>query len=302
MNPAKLLVFTALSEGGSLFVAADVVGCEDSACDAQPIETLTPVLLQHKMSGRAKLNLAVEDDAASSKVHVINSISPTMQAILDAHNAMRCMHGVPPMVWDATIAANAQAWADAGQYGHSPYAFRNLATGYVGENLAWGYPTRTGQDSVEGWYSEIEFTDGTPSSCEDTTAAGAGEAICHYTQVVWKASTKLGCGQGRAPYMGDEGDFWVCQYGPGGNYQGEFDAQVLAPVKTADECGAATPAPAPVPQEPSQNSACTDGGADDSPVITWENGAKATCSELGGFCGIGFDWVDDKCKSTCGKC
>lgn len=32
--------------------------------------------------------------------------------LLDQHNALRCMHEEPAMAWDATLASQAQAWAD----------------------------------------------------------------------------------------------------------------------------------------------------------------------------------------------
>merc|ERR1712051_1172949 len=64
-----------------------------------------------------------------------------------------------------------------------------------------------------------------------------GEPVGHYTQVVWKDSTKLGCGKGRATVGGIQGDLWVCQYGTAGNTMGEFSQQVKAPIKSWSECG-----------------------------------------------------------------
>merc|ERR1719326_2392685 len=46
----------------------------------------------------------------------------------------------------------------------------------------------------------------------------------HYTQVVWKTSTALGCGV--------QGRLLVCQYGPGGNMGGEFSSNVQPPTKS----------------------------------------------------------------------
>lgn len=41
---------------------------------------------------------------------------------------------------------------------------------------------------------------------------------------------------GRATLQGRDGEFWVCQYGPAGNVDGQFSEKVKPPVKTADEC------------------------------------------------------------------
>jgi len=54
----------------------------------------------------------------------------------------------------------------------------------------------------------------------------------HYTQVVWKSTTHLGC----ATY----GRHLVCQYGPSGNFKGRFTQNVLRPVKSASQCGGST--------------------------------------------------------------
>lgn len=200
-----------------------------------------------------------DSEAAPTPPTPANAIPEEMQRLLEAHNIKRCMHGVPLLTWDATIAANAQAWAAAGTYAHSSQGERTLAgIGYVGENLAWGYPTRTGVHSLEAWYDEVQYTDGTPSDCSDTKAGSSGEAICHYTQVVWKSSTTLGCGKGRATVSGKLGDFWVCQYGGGGNMGGSFGANVLAPTKSKEECASsgAAPGPAPTAPTPANDPAC----------------------------------------------
>ena len=161
---------------------------------------------------------------------------PAMEAILKQHNLYRCMHGLELFTWDEDVAANAQAWADNGLYAHSSNGERVVAGVQLGENLAWGFPSRTGVDSTRAWYDEIAFTSpyGTADAFDDST--DLNEAIGHYTQVVWASSTSLGCGKGRAAVNGNDGDYWVCQYGPAGNFAGQFSSQVNAPVKTMDVC------------------------------------------------------------------
>lgn len=167
----------------------------------------------------------------------VRSLSAEMQATLDKHNVYRCMHGIPAFTWDSDIAANAQAWADNGDYKHSSSASRVVNGEQCGENLAMGYPSLKGDASTVMWYSEIEFTEpyGVAASFQDSKPAG--NAIGHYTQVVWKNSVKLGCGKGTTSSSMGDAEYWVCQYGPAGNYGGQFPANVLAPTKTAVECG-----------------------------------------------------------------
>jgi len=75
------------------------------------------------------------------------------------------------------------------------------------------------------WYDEIKDTDGGSGLVKDFNYKTG-----HYTQVVWKDSTDLGCGG----YKG----LTVCMYGPGGNFgfSEDYVANVKAPVKSEAEC------------------------------------------------------------------
>lgn len=129
------------------------------------------------------------------------------------------MHGVPQMTWNLQIAANAQAWAETtyGVMQHSSQDQRNLpGIGMVGENLIRG---AVDAQAVDAWYNEITQTNGGLVPSFGTGKTG------HYTQVVWKSSIMLGCGV--------YDTLLVCQYGPAGNFFGEYPANVVAPVPDA---------------------------------------------------------------------
>lgn len=150
-----------------------------------------------------------------------------MKAILDRHNLYRCMHGVPLLQWNSNIAINAQKWAEAtgGKMKHSSNSSRKDVAGfpYLGENLAWGtYNSIEGP--VDAWYNEIDFTN--PRGIETKFPP---KDTGHYTQVVWKETTDLGCSK--------FDKLVVCQYGKGGNMFGQFQDNVLAPTKTSADCG-----------------------------------------------------------------
>lgn len=148
------------------------------------------------------------------------------------------MHGVPLLSWDSELAASAQAWADIvpSTAGHSPTPRLDSNGAWVGEN-AGSCTSCVGVDRVNKWYSEIEHTSPYGEAQGSTVA---GETVGHYTQVVWKSTTKLGCGT--APFVhhsGSQRDYWVCQYGStAGNYGGQFGDNVLAPIKSEAECTA----------------------------------------------------------------
>jgi len=132
------------------------------------------------------------------------------------------MHGVNALTWDDAIAANAQQYATStgGTMRHSTYASRQGVGGFgsVGENLASGV---TDAGAVDMWYNEIQHTNG-------GLVSEFGMDTGHYTQVVWRETSRLGCGI--------QGTLLVCQYGTGGNMAGGFESNVLAPSRTREEC------------------------------------------------------------------
>lgn len=62
----------------------------------------------------------------------------------------------------------------------------------------------------------------------DYNNPGFSSATGHFTQVVWKQSTNLGCGWKRCHGGSGKanGYYVVCRYTPPGNYQGRFKKNV----------------------------------------------------------------------------
>lgn len=156
-----------------------------------------------------------------------NPAGASMKAIFDRHNQYRCMHGVPPFRWNDAIAQNAAKWGREanGKMVHSNDTFRSNIAGFkmLGENLAWGGGRYTSTGGVDEWHKEILLT-------ENGTTSNFSLAVGHYTALVWRDTTDVGC----AVYK----RLLVCQYGPIGNTRGLFRSQVLPITKGASECGA----------------------------------------------------------------
>jgi hypothetical protein len=76
---------------------------------------------------------------------------------------------------------------------------------------------------VTGWGSEgqdYDFDDG-----------GFSEETGHFTQLVWKETTSVGCGRvdcGDGDPSNGEAEGWyvVCEYHPAGNVEGEYQREV----------------------------------------------------------------------------
>eukprot|EP00667_Euglena_gracilis_P001470 EG_transcript_1467 len=150
------------------------------------------------------------------------------------HNILRCVHGVPPVAWDPTIAANAAIWAQTCSGAHST----NLqALGY-GENLFAATYVAYPEEVVQAWYDEVSQFNFSIAALQSGTG--------HFTQVVWKATTRIGCA---ACQRADSGWLWrwvVCEYAPAGNYINQVAGNVVPNVTTEDQCRAQlNPSPSP---------------------------------------------------------
>jgi len=151
----------------------------------------------------------------------VSGTGPTqaeIDSMLSEHNKYRATAGAPPLVWDATLAKAAQAWAGAGHMDHSKAlgAFKTY-----GENIHMSCPKDTPVTACKWWHDEISKYHG-----------GNSFNAAHYTQMVWKSTTKVGCGKGPASCGGD---LWVCQYLPMGNQYNHFTQNVPQRLYDANE-------------------------------------------------------------------
>ena len=124
--------------------------------------------------------------------------------MLAAHNAVRQKAGVPPLRWSATLAARAEEWAK-----RLAASGASRMQGIPGQNVGYTSPGRvTAAGIVGAWAAESENYDHEKNACIDRQ-----RSCHHYTQVVWRATTYLGCAVARDR----ERDIWVCDYDPPGN-------------------------------------------------------------------------------------
>ncbi|NER23916.1 MAG: secretion protein [Symploca sp. SIO1C2] len=155
--------------------------------------------------------------------------SALQSAALSKHNSYRGTHNSPNMTLSSSLNSSAQSWAN---HLASNGVFEHSGTNNVGENLFVSYTTASSVDSaalanqaVTNWYNEV--------SDYDYDNPGFSGKTGHFTQVVWKNSTELGCAaaQGVKTLGGNQYNAYyvVCQYSPAGNFQGQFPNNVLEP-------------------------------------------------------------------------
>ncbi|MFS7932330.1 putative CAP domain-containing protein [Helianthus anomalus] len=138
------------------------------------------------------------------------SAGTSQQAILDAHNKVRKeIPGLEPMTWNASVAKFAEEYASERK---KDCGLVHSDTNIYGENIATGAGAMTILDAINMWVSEKDDYNYETNSCTP------GKMCGHYTQVIWKNSTTLGCALSNC--VKNDGIFITCNYYPPGNFIG----------------------------------------------------------------------------------
>merc|ERR1712224_1134987 len=157
----------------------------------------------------------IEDPANETMTNTTGPLPPTEsgRAALSLHNEYRARHGAPPLKWSNEVAEGATNWA---QYLAQECKMEHNRDDDYGENLGIGY--RDIEGSVNAWYNE--------ESQYDYNNPGFSSATGHFTAMVWKSTTDLGCAVG---VCSSGRKVYVCQYSPPGNSRSRFPENVLPP-------------------------------------------------------------------------
>lgn len=154
--------------------------------------------------------------AAPGLLGAIDGMADFDQRVLASHNAERAALGLAPLRWNDRLADDAGAWAEqlaaTGRFEHSAAAPRQGA----GENIWGGTPGRFTPERMVGlWLSEKRYFK--PGLFPANSISGDPSDVSHYTQVIWRETTDVGCALAR----GESEDILVCRYVKPGNVQGQ---------------------------------------------------------------------------------
>jgi len=151
-----------------------------------------------------------------------------INAFVAAHNAARSgplnptpNPALPPVSWDPILANSAYNYTalcqgSGGLLSHNANRSTDYqalgGSGYVGENIyATTANTVAPADAVNDWMTEApQFN----YAADDIGDGG------HYTQVIWRASIRIGCAIVNCPSLTYH-DSLLCDYSPGGNITGQ---------------------------------------------------------------------------------
>jgi pathogenesis-related protein 1 len=133
---------------------------------------------------------------------------PEVRSFLSVVNKARADVGVPPLVWDESIAAHARSWARV-RVADCELIHSNSR---YGENLAKGSDPRYSlSDAARLWLDEKSNYDLPSHACVN------GRECLHYTQLVWRTSTRVGAARARC---GNGWTYVVAHFDPPGNWLG----------------------------------------------------------------------------------
>lgn len=144
------------------------------------------------------------------------NLSDLAPRLVVLHNRERAATGAALLSWDRNLAAGAAAYgpqlASRGRLAHSP---RESRPGQ-GENLWMG--TRGAyslEEMVGSWSDEKRLL--RPGTFPNVSRSGKWSDVAHYTQMVWRGTTRVGC----AVHRSRDWDFLICRYSPPGNVVGQ---------------------------------------------------------------------------------
>lgn len=143
-------------------------------------------------------------------------LDPTSARLLALQNRERALLGLPPLQWDAQLAAAALSYGPllaslGGRLQHSPKEMRPGQR----ENL-WVGTARifSPEQMISAWTTEKRFF--RPGIFPNVSATGNWADVSHYTAIIWPTTTRVGC----AIYRTAAWDFLICRYSPPGNIEG----------------------------------------------------------------------------------
>jgi uncharacterized protein YkwD len=151
-----------------------------------------------------------------------------LNSMVKSSNEHRAKHGAPPVELDQELVtyakARAEHIADKGALVHD-------GTGGHGENLYSSSSSEPVQGPAtaasDAWYAEIK-----DYNYQTFTSNDPKKAIGHFTQLVWKGSTKIGAGR----VCGTEDNTWhdtyiAVNFSTAGNMAGAYKENVLPPTQ-----------------------------------------------------------------------
>ncbi|KAB8265677.1 CAP domain-containing protein [Aspergillus pseudonomiae] len=186
------------------------------------LEVMLIFILATPANTQQTIQTTIMVTATPTSPHPPSYTSPEVfrDTVLSSSNTYRKEHNASDLVWNETLTLYAKDWAEGCKWKHSH--------GPYGENLAFGYQDASA--AVFAWGDERRLYD-------FKKPTGFSEETGHFTQLVWRATTDVGCaaidcgygngtddneksGDTGSSYTRAQGWYVVCEYSPPGNVMG----------------------------------------------------------------------------------
>ncbi len=128
---------------------------------------------------------------------------------LQVHNNVRAKDKQQPLQWSNDLEKISQQWAN--QLAQSCKMYHHKGDIPFGENLFYSSAPTTVGHAINAWANEKNFYRFMENTCQP------GKQCGHYTQVVWKGTTDVGCAM---KSCSNGAQVFVCSYFPAGNIVG----------------------------------------------------------------------------------
>ncbi|GIL92976.1 hypothetical protein Vretimale_15483 [Volvox reticuliferus] len=124
---------------------------------------------------------------------------PDAQALLELNNLFRVRHQAPPFQWNPSLAASSAVYAQ--QLADDSCQIKHSNSRSYGENLlsmqAIPKPDNSCASAVQSWYNEVQFYNFSAAQPFYDNWYQPRQ-IGHFSQLVWKGTSSVGCGIGLA--------------------------------------------------------------------------------------------------------
>jgi hypothetical protein len=214
------------------------LGCSGDSTQSLPCSTCgknTPPSPPGKTSSTSTIQVTL---AGQSRLVDSGCPSDCSDNGLCLSNFYRKSHGAPALTYNKTLEGYAQQCVDDNTAGSKCLMEDCLTAGsgscaYELETTKKNRVPPTACDAITAWYIEVNnyvfsktpFTDN-KAMFDDPVAP-----IGHFSQLVWVATTSMGCGYAFKPECFDssfglnvKAFFWNCNYWPSGNMQADSEA------------------------------------------------------------------------------
>jgi len=190
---------------------------DKSKAGSTKIETVDePVTQPAKTSTTPKTETKTATEPEPTKTSSSTSGNSFITQCLKMHNDLRTPLGVPKVTWSSSLASSATKWAK--EIARMNKLQHSTGRDHVGENVSY---TATKPDSlsrlIQMWIDERKYY--THKAYPNCSKTGDSGDVGHYTQMIWKDTTEIGCGIATSS---SNKDYLVCQYKTSGNRSGKF--------------------------------------------------------------------------------